>query len=141
MSANSLHLSDEVRGICNGRKGAGENSFGDEIEAGKKEKMKSDIVSALTTSNSFPPRCHWECHMDRYPGLSKNMERTKEAALAHYINRGAKKSQDCSCVEKKKRLERGTEDYSLPLIRDQMSSFHSIWCDDIANDEAPKDYF
>ena len=66
-----------------------------ELQKGK-ENGGSNYIK-ITKVNSFPPRCHWECYIDNYPDLSEALPRTEKAALAHYVESGAKHGRDCKC--------------------------------------------
>ena len=69
-----------------------------QIQKNCKDKRRSNSIKITTNNiNSFPPGCHWECYIDNHPDVSKALPRTEEAALAHYVESGAKNGQDCRC--------------------------------------------
>ena len=68
------------------------------IQVNGDDKGRSNSLKITNNSiNLFPRGCHWECYLDNHPDLSKALPRTEEAALAHYVERGAKNGRDCRC--------------------------------------------
>merc|ERR1712029_1336398 len=61
------------------------------------ETEKLEVEEEELIADSFPPGCSWECYLDNYFALAKNLPHTEEAALDHYLNYGIKKGKDCSC--------------------------------------------
>lgn len=98
---------------------------------------QGSLYSEEVVPKDFPPGCHWACYIDLYPDLIQQLERTKDAALQHYITHGAKKGRDCHCnVEKKvKQFEENMPEFqqapSLDSACHNMDTFAG-YCKNIA---------
>merc|ERR1719464_178701 len=72
---------------------------GQDDDSLKEEKEDLKEMEEELLDNTFPPGCSWECYLDNYPDLFKNIPHSEEVALNHYLNYGRLKKHDCHCKE------------------------------------------